>query len=198
MSNPELESEILSRLVQLETSMSDRLARLEEQIEETRLLLPDMYRYGRLQNLLAASQWKEADAETIRIMQEIVGNDRGTVCTPEDIAHFCGNGTRILDRLWRKHSQNRFGFSIQLSLYQDMGGNIDTLRGYNNEILNRLGDKLGWHQNKRWLDFDEFDYTGELPVGSLPGFCWHSPYRPKMAHCFLMRLIECDILKDYK
>lgn len=193
MSNPEVESEILSRLTQLETTFSEKLSRLEEELEETRLLLPDVYRYGKLRDLLASGRWKEADAETTKVMQEIAGKDRETVCTPEDITNFCGNGVRIVDRLWRKYSKDRFGFSIQLHLYHGLGGNLTTLRAYDNEILNRLGEELGWYKNKRWLDFDEFDFSEPLASGSLPGYCWHSPYRPKIAHCFLMRLIECGM-----
>jgi hypothetical protein len=193
MSKPEFESEILSRLVQLEVSFSEKLSRLEEELEETRLLLPDLHRYGKLRDLLSKEWWKEADAETVRLMQEVAGNDRQTVCTPEDITNFCCNGIRIIDRLWRKYSHNRFGFSIQLHLYQGLGGNMDTLRAYNNEILIRLGEELGWYKPKKWLDFNEFDYTAPLAAGSLPGYGWHSPYRPKITYCFFMRLIDCGL-----
>jgi hypothetical protein len=194
MSNPELESEILSRLVQLETSVLDKLTDLQQKLDETRLLLPDLHRYGKLQDLLKAGQWKEADIETTRVIQELASTDSD--CTPENINSFCCNATRIVDRLWRKYSQEHFGFSIQLSLYQELGGNLDTLRAYNNDILNRLGEKIGWYRDKRWLDFNEFDFSGTAPLGSLPGYCWYSPYRPKISHSFLMRLIACDIISD--
>jgi hypothetical protein len=193
MLNPEIESEILTRLTQLETSFSQRLSRLEEELQEVRLLLPDLYRYGKLHNLLVAGKWKEADAETTRIVEEIVGNDLQTPSTPDDINNFCCNSARILDRLWRKYSQDNFGFSIQLHLYQAMGGNIDSLRANNNEILVRLGEDIGWYREKKWLNFNEFDYSASLATGSLPGYCWYSPYRPKMANCFFMRLIGCGL-----
>lgn len=193
MLDPEFESEVLSRLARLETTIGQRISRLEEELEETRLLLPDLHRYGKLRDLLKAGKWKDADLETTRVMQEIAGNDSQTGCTPEDMNSFCCNGTRIIDRLWRKYSKDLFGFSIQLHLYHNLGGNLDTLRAYNNEILIRLGKQLGWYREKRWLEFDEFDFSKSLATGSLPGYCWHSPYRPKIAHHFFMRLIGCGL-----
>ncbi|MCU0536749.1 MAG: GUN4 domain-containing protein [Hydrococcus sp. Prado102] len=190
--SPELESEILSRLTQLETTFSARLSRIEEEYKEIRLLLPDLYRYGRLQALLAAGKWQEADAETTRIMEEVAGGESQTHCSPDDMNSYCCNSARIIDRLWRQYSQDRFGFSTQIHLYHGIGGNLDTLRAYNNEILTRLGEEIGWYREKRWLNADEFDYSA-LETGSLPGYCWYSPYRPKMAHCFLMRLIGCGL-----
>jgi GUN4-like len=191
--SPELESEILSRLTRLETTFSERLSRLEEEYKEIRLLLPDLYRYGKLQALVAAGKWQEADAETTRVMEEVAGGEAETHCSPEDINSYCCNSARIIDRLWRYYSEDRFGFSIQLHLYHGLGGNLDTLRAYNNEILIRLGEQIGWYREKRWLNADEFDYSTSLETGSLPGYCWYSPYRPKMAHCFLMRLIRCGL-----
>jgi hypothetical protein len=193
MSTSESQSEILSRLTQLETTFSTRLSRLEEELQEVRLLLPDLYRFGKLQTLLAKGLWKEADAETTRVMEEVGGNDGQSNCSPDDINSFCCNSIRIIDRLWRQYSQEGFGFSIQLHLYQGLGGNMDTLRAYNNEVLIRLGEEIGWYRQKKWLDTDEFDYEGELVSGSLPGYCWSSPYRPKIAHCFLMRAIACGL-----
>jgi hypothetical protein len=193
MYNSDSQAEILSRLTQLEKNFSERLSRLEEELTETRLLLPDIYRYGKLRTLLETGQWKEADRETTRLMQEIAGNDLFTVCTPEDLTNFCCNGTRIIDRLWRKYSQDRFGFSIQIHKYHGFGGNLETLRAYDNEILCNLAQELGWYNHKRWLDFDEFDFSEPLASGSLPGYCWHSPYRPKIAHVFFMRLMNCGL-----
>jgi hypothetical protein len=193
MLNSDSQAEILSRLTQLEKNFSERLSRLEEELTETRLLLPDIYRYGKLRALLETEQWKAADLETTRLMQEIAGNDLLTVCTPEDLTNFCCNGTRIIDRLWRKYSQDRFGFSIQIHKYHGFGGNLETLRAYNNEILCNLAQELGWYKKHRWLDIDEFDFSEPLASGSLPGYCWHSPYRPKTAHVFFMRLINCGL-----
>jgi GUN4-like len=93
--SPELESEILSRLTQLETTFSERLSRLEEEYKEIRLLLPDLYRYGKLQALLAAGRWQEADAETTRVMEEVAGGEPETHCSPEDMNSYCCNSARI-------------------------------------------------------------------------------------------------------
>ncbi|MGK7876509.1 MAG: GUN4 domain-containing protein [Xenococcaceae cyanobacterium] len=192
MSNEERDSELLTRLSEIESSLSERLSRLEESLEETRMLVADLYRYGDLRDLLAAGKWKEADYETTRIMLEIAGKDNRDVLTPEDLKTFPCNAIRVIDQLWIKYSRDHFGFSVQLRLYQSLGGNMDTLITQDMAILQSLGDRIGWRENNKWLEYDHFDFTLSAPVGSLPADWWDSPYGAKMANFFFVRLIACN------
>ncbi|BAU65326.1 hypothetical protein STA3757_27080 [Stanieria sp. NIES-3757] len=193
MSNPENETELLARISQLESSLSKRVSQLEERLEEALMLFPDTYRYGKLRDLLAAGKWKEADLETTKIMIEITGKDRQEEVTPADIQIFPCSAIRVIDRLWTKYSNNHFGFTVQLSLYQSLGGSIDTIRSQSNEFLARTSNTIGWRKNDKLIEYDDFDFSLSAPEGGLPGNWWRSPYGAKMANFFLARLLACGL-----
>ncbi len=196
MSNPENETELLARISQIESSLSERVSQLEkrlEHIEETLMLLPDTYRYGKLRDLLADGKWKEADLETTKIMIEITGKDSREEISPADVQIFPCNAIRTIDRLWTKYSNNRFGFSVQLRLYQSLGGSIDTIRSQSNEFLARTSNTIGWRKNDKLIEYDDFDFSLSAPEGGLPGNWWQSPYGAKMANFFLARLLACEL-----
>ena len=194
MSNQQLESELLTRLSELESTLMKRLSRLEENLEETRMLVSDLYRYGRLKDLLAAGQWQEADQETTKVILDLVGHRSQKTLTPKELLTFPCNAIRVIDQLWKKYSGDRFGFSVQLQLYQSLGGNLDTLREQKIEFLERLGDRVGCRENKRWIEYEELNFSLEAPVGCFPANWWDcSPYGAKMINYFFMRLISCNM-----
>lgn len=189
MSNQEPETDLLARLLAIESS----LARLEQKLDHGLILVSDTYRYGRLRDFLAAGQWKEADRETTKLMVEIAGKASQDEIAPEDLRTFPCSAIRTLDRLWTNYSRDRFGFSVQLRLYQALGGSMDAIRTQNNEFLQRAGEKIGWRKNGRRIEYDDFDFSLSAPEGGLPGEWWHSPYGAKMANFFLARLISCEL-----
>jgi hypothetical protein len=193
MSNPENETELLARISQIESSLSKRVSQLEEKLEKALMLLPDTYRYGKLRDLLADGKWKEADLETTRIMIEITGKDNREEISPADVQLFPCNAIRTIDQLWTKYSNNRFGFSVQLRLYQSLGGSIDTIRSQSNEFLARTSDTIGWRKNNKLIEYDDYDFSLSAPEGGLPGNWWQSPYGAKMANFFLARLLACEL-----
>ena len=99
----------------------------------------------------------------------------------------------VVDQLWQKYSNNRFGFSVQLRLYQSLGGNMDTIRAQENKYLQMNGEKIGWRVNGKLVEYDDFNFSLDAAEGALPGNWWNSPYRAKMANFFLARLIACEI-----
>ena len=70
--------------------------------------------YSRLQQLLAAGNWKEADKETRKVMLQVVSREskRGWLKT-EDIDNFPCEDLQTIDQLWLHYSQGKFGFSVQ-------------------------------------------------------------------------------------
>ena len=102
--------------------LSERVEQLEQQLNNVLLLLSDVYRYGKLRDLLAAQQWKEADLETTKVMLEIAGQSNHDNITPEDVIQFPCSSLRLLDKLWRQYSGDRFGFSLQQQIYVSAGG----------------------------------------------------------------------------
>jgi hypothetical protein len=184
--NPQL-TEILTEM----KSLSKRLSQIEDKL----LLVTDLDRYGKLQNLLTQGKLKEADAETTKVILEVVAKQRDNL-TPEDMLKFPCNVLQVIDRIWKTYSQNRFGFSVQLQIYLDVGGNIDTLRAQNVEILEKFGDQVGWRQDNQWQGntYEQWDFSLNAPVGSFPAMWWKSPYGLKMATYCFMRLLECELL----
>lgn len=174
-------------------SESSEIAGAILDLKDNFLLVSDLYRYRNLQNYLAERKWSEADTETLNLILRITGKEIEDL-TPEDIKQFPCKDLMTIDQLWRKYSENRFGFSIQLGFYQSLGGNLDTTVEQNQALIAEWGHRLGWRENNRWLKCSELDYSLKAPVGCHPSRWWNSPYGSKMTNFFLGRLISCRIL----
>jgi hypothetical protein len=187
MSNQPTEAEILRQL----SALSERVSRLEE----NQLLLTDIDRYEKLRNLLVAGKFKEADRETAKVLLEVSGESSRETLTPEDIKQFPCNVLRIINRLWLNSSQGRFGFSVQLHIYQSVGGNVETLMAQDIKLLEQFGDCVGWRENGQWRGdtYEQWDFTLKAPEGCFPAAWWKSPYGAKMVNYFFMQLISCEI-----
>lgn len=200
-------TQLLDRIAQLEAKIesltqtsqpnsihtTDALNQRVSRIEETLLLLADIHRYGRLQELLAAKNFYQADLETISIILSISGESDLESITPNDVRHFSCHELRVIDTLWTTYSQGRFGFSVQAQVYQSVGGSLDTTIAQNDSIIVCMGEKVGWRKNNTWRKCDELDYSLNAPPGCHPSRWWNSPFGSKMTNFFLARLITCEI-----
>ncbi|EAZ88965.1 GUN4 domain-containing protein [Crocosphaera chwakensis] len=186
-SNPDL-SVILSE-VQL---LKEKVLYLEEKLK----LVSDIHRYSQLQEFLKAGKFKEADQETSRVILDAVNRSREDL-TPNDMKQLPCNILQVIDRLWRDYSSDRFGFSVQLRLYLEVGGSLDTLRSQNVNILEKYGDRVGWRKNGQWQgnNYHNWDFSLSAPQGAFPAIWWKSPYGFKMATFCFMRLIECELVQ---
>jgi flagellar biosynthesis chaperone FliJ len=180
--------EMKTQLSQL-PALSERVSQLEADLT----LVTDLYRYERLRNALAAGDFSEADHETIRLIQEISGQPDLEELSPNDIKKFPCNGIRVIDQLWRSYSNNRFGFSVQLHIYQSLGGTLDATIEQNNQLVQRWGNHVGWRENNRWKKCEDLDFSLNAPVGCHPSRWWNSSYGSKMTNYFLSRLITCEL-----
>ncbi|AFY79361.1 GUN4 protein [Pleurocapsa sp. PCC 7327] len=209
MSNPTNEenvqppqlSEIQSQLSQLSSQLAEikpypeQISSLSEQVsqlEERLMLVSDVHRYGKLQQDLASGNWFEADKETVNVILDVAGKPIEEL-TPEDIRNFPCNAIATIDLLWLRYSQKRFGFSIQLGIYQTLGGNLETTLEQDRKLIEKLGERVGWRENNRWRKCDKLDYSPNAPVGCHPSRWWNSPYGSKMTNYFLARLMACDL-----
>jgi GUN4-like len=141
---------------------------------------------------LIAENWFEADKETINLILDVTSKEIEAL-TPEDIQHFPCKDLMTIDRLWLKYSHNRFGFTPQLKIYQQVGGNLRTTIEQNQQIVEEWGEILGWRKDNRWLPCKELDFSLNAPEGCHPSRWWNSPYGSKMTNFFLGRLITCEI-----
>ena len=199
MSNPKFESEIIDRLERLESTMSDlsrQMSCLEKKVETMQLCSTDFYRYGRLQELLSTGQWREADLETTQVMLEAAGHATNETLTPEYVRNFPCTAIRVIDQMWSKYSDGRFGFSIQVKIYYEIGGTIDTLRTLDVKYIQRFREKVGVAKENRSqeLRWENQEISASSLPGSLPSHWYASnPYGNKMVCFFGMRLIACGL-----
>ena len=60
----------------------------------------------------------------------------------------------------KKYSNTKFGFSVQKQIYQSFGGTKE----YDYKVWRKFGDKVGWRQGRRWLEYGEL--TQDLRNGT--------------------------------
>ncbi|MFM6222275.1 MAG: GUN4 domain-containing protein, partial [Dolichospermum sp.] len=120
--------------------------------------------YRKLRDLLKAGKWKEADEETRRVMLCVGEREGSGWLNVESIDNFPCEDLSIIDKLWVKYSDGRFGFSVQKRIYQGLGGT----RQYNQIGWNKFGDKVGWRKGWSWLYYSEFTFDKKAPEGHLP------------------------------
>jgi molybdopterin converting factor small subunit len=162
-------------------------------IEDTLLLVADVYRFKRLQELLAAGDWQQADRETIQVILSVTKAPDLESISPNDVRQFPCNELHVIDRLWTNYSQGRFGFSVQAQLYQSVGGSLETTIAQDYSVIEQFGDRVGWRVNGNWQKCDDLDYTLNAPMGCHPSRWWNSPFGVKMTNYFFARLITCEL-----
>ncbi|MEI2579450.1 GUN4 domain-containing protein [Scytonema sp. PRP1] len=125
--------------------------------------------YSKLRELLAQYKWKEADIETTKLMLKVIGKSYWNEVYKEDINNFSCKDLQIIDQLWQEYSHGYFGFSVQQSIWSEMGSQVDY------ETEKRLGDRLGWRKQGNWLDYDQltFELSPTTPIGHLPAQWLH-------------------------
>jgi GUN4-like len=124
-------------------------------------------KYQRLEALLKAQQWKEADEETYRMMIMTVGKEVGQYLGSDELLSFPCEELRTIDGLWVRYSEGHFGFSVQKSIYVSCGGELDG-KYPGGEIWERFGDRVGWRESYRWLNSEQLDPSFLAPQGNLP------------------------------
>jgi serine/threonine protein kinase len=122
--------------------------------------------YTRLRDLLAAGNWKEANAETILLILELVDAAFGGLRLRRHIDTLPCHDLRAIDQLWLKYSNGRFGFSVQKRIYQSLR---ETQAFY--EIV-------GWRQKGQLLGYSNITFDKTAPEGHLPFYSdtSNSPY----------------------
>ena len=125
--------------------------------------------YTKLHDLLNAQDWKAADKETAERMCEVMGRQEEGWLRSKDMQKFPCADLRTIDQLWVKHSQEKFGFSVQKEIWQSCGSPIGYKKNWE-----KFGELIGWKDPKGWVGrvswyvYDNFRFTLEAPKGHLP------------------------------
>jgi hypothetical protein len=208
---PEELSTLSERLTALESKLeslnpsSSNLAALTQRLEQLSNLeamhdrfndnfsmIADIDTFARLRDLLVEGDFKAADEETATTLFGIINKTADTI-TPDDIEAFPAAPIRIVDRLWRKYSNDRFGPSVQLKVYRELGGDLNSLIAQDEELFLAFCDRVGWRQNGKFIFGEAFEITPSSPEGFLPASWWKTPYGLKIANFILARLIKIGL-----
>ncbi|MBD2438929.1 GUN4 domain-containing protein [Nostoc sp. FACHB-110] len=132
--------------------------------------------YSKLQNLLAHQQWQAADIETARLILQVLGKNYWHEVYREDILNFPCQAFDQIDQFWQQYSHGYFGLSVQQSIWQEIGGQVD----YETEKI--LGDRLGWRKAGKWLNYNQlsFKLSPATPLGHLPAKWLHYDKDPEI------------------
>ncbi|NEP58042.1 MAG: protein kinase [Symploca sp. SIO2G7] len=118
--------------------------------------------YGKLRGLLVAEKWQEADQETAALMLKAAG--RKGWLRVADIEKFPRQELQMLDKLWREHSCDRFGISVQKRIWQSLVDRKKT----DWQSWCSFGDRVGWRLRGNWLAHSSLNFTKDAPIGELP------------------------------
>jgi hypothetical protein len=113
--------------------------------------------YTQLEQLLAAQKWEEADEETVNLMLKITNRENPGWLDLDSLTNFPCDYLKTIDRLWLESSNERFGFSVQKRVFQEVG-----------KDYYKMGDRLGWRRGGEWLYYRDLTFDLSAPVGHLP------------------------------
>ncbi|NJR70355.1 MAG: protein kinase [Synechococcales cyanobacterium CRU_2_2] len=116
--------------------------------------------YRSLKQLLSEQNWREADRVTWRCLAAAIGKPGNFVAIGDLSRIPCGD-LEWVDVLWRKHSGDRFGFTIQAQIYAQVG-----------QDYGRFCQQVGWRINAQGVHSLEFSL--DSPRGHLPSAQWVS------------------------
>ncbi|WP_420911675.1 GUN4 domain-containing protein [Rippkaea orientalis] len=123
--------------------------------------------YTLLNNLLSRQQWREANNTTFRLMLQSLKREQQGWVSSEDIAQLPCSDLKIIDDLWKQHSQGRFGYTVQFPIFVATGNKPGKL--VNPQFYDDFGTNVGWRKDNQWIIFREnLIYSLDAPVGHLP------------------------------
>ncbi|NJO41835.1 MAG: hypothetical protein HC865_14695 [Cyanobacteria bacterium RU_5_0] len=114
--------------------------------------------FPRLQRLLEAEDWEEANRETFSKLLEIAGRQEQGYLTARDIEFLPIATLRRIDDLWDKNSGGHFGFTAQRKVWEMVDKDIQI-----------FSDRVGWYKNNSWVSDDLIIFSLTIaPKGHLP------------------------------
>ncbi|WP_256204707.1 serine/threonine-protein kinase [Cylindrospermopsis raciborskii] len=147
-------------------------------------------RYTKLEDLLKAQNFWEADNETNKLMLEVANRKNEDWLTTEDAEKFPCEELRTIDNLWLRYSQGKFGISVQQDIYQNLGGT----KKLDLNVWRSFGERVGWRINNQWLKHSNLNFSLSAPNGHLPvigelGFGrWSGNLLPPINQCRTLNL----------
>jgi len=131
--------------------------------------------FQKLESLLKAGKWRDADIETWQLMQKLTKREQEGWLRLEDVKNFPRQELRKMDQLWVKYSNGKFGFSVQKQIWLELEGKLDGELDW--DTLRKLGSRVGWRKNNEWLSYESYTFSTNALPGHLPGLKALGPMR---------------------
>ncbi|BAS59270.1 TIR protein [Leptolyngbya boryana NIES-2135] len=129
-----------------------------------------LFDYMPLGKMLKAGKWKQADQETLRVMLQTMGRQREGWLRVEDVQKFPCLDLRMIDRLWLKYSDGRFGFSTQIKIWQECGSPTDYTQDWCT-----FSARVGWYMAEGFILYPNWVFIapqGHFPSLAFKGTIW--------------------------
>lgn len=126
-----------------------------------------MVDYTPLEDRLKQQQWQEANETSLELLLKSVKRDQQGWISNEDMGNMVCWDFKIIDHLWTKHSDGRFGFTAQFKIFVETGNMPGKLAfPY---FYDDFGTRVGWRKDDQWITFTEnLIYNLDAPIGHLP------------------------------
>ncbi|MGB0560887.1 MAG: GUN4 domain-containing protein [Spirulinaceae cyanobacterium] len=143
---------------------TQRNALLDLSNEPLKVLEPEDYqaavelqpRYFPLAHYLQTGDLRAADRETYRVMDRVMGG-----WSLQGIKDFPCQDLRVIDQLWLKYSQGKFGFSVQKQIWVEVGGKLDYAEDLDSA-------ETAWSELYELVNWRTVRYGLTAPRGHLP------------------------------
>ncbi|MGF1542350.1 MAG: GUN4 domain-containing protein [Pleurocapsa sp.] len=152
--------------------------------------------YTSLRDLLKAKKWEEADRQTYQLIDRIIktakNKNQRMFIELKTIAEFSCNDIRTIDALWKKYSDNKFGFSPQQQVWQTVNQNGD----FSTQTWRQFATEVGWKtgdvaSSSGYLLYEQLNFDpAEAPVGHLP---WWFALPEEQQNVIKHLFVQCDL-----
>jgi serine/threonine protein kinase len=197
---------ILDRL--LEKAIANRYGSANEVIDALRsaditsITLVEIPYLSELKEALSFGQWQEGDRLTNKIILELAAKDKIAKLTAADISQISCDVWMAIDQEWIQASNNRFGWTVQKQIWQDLGGKLiyteDTYWQFA-DVYEKFSDRVGWRKPrwlklglspKIWRKYENLIFAINAPRGHLPSLLFWEGFN--LVDAVFYRLEICD------
>lgn len=148
--------------------------------------------YSFLQDLLSRGRLREADVETARLLLKLADREKAGWLDRVHVDNLVCEDLRALDRIWAEGSGQRFGFTTQARIYQQICSHWEP----DAQAWKQFCTQVGWRNNNRLVPYKELSFNVWAPQGHLPALgstIWgFTGWFPALAQ----RLQVCGLLPD--
>lgn len=126
---------------------------------------PVIVDFSHLKTYLQWRRWRKADDETCKLLLELAGKLPGQLLFNDDLEAIDQEYLAAIDQLWSDSSKGKFGFKVQLKIYQAVDREYD-------EFCNAVG----WIAHRASRPDRYLQFSGRAPEGHLPSRRWAGGY----------------------